>query len=103
MMKALTFSAFGDSDVLEYVDIPAPVLENNEILVEMRAMGLNFADIYRRKGNYHLAGNTSVIAGYEGAGVVVNSNNTQFKIGDRVAFADVPFSQAIPLADTISF
>jgi NADPH2:quinone reductase len=69
----------------------------------MRAIGLNFANIYRRKGNYHLAGNPPFIAGYEGAGVVVNSNNTQFKIGDRVAFADVPFSQAIPLADTISF
>ena len=69
----------------------------------MRAIGLNFTDIYPRKENYHLAGNTSVIAGYEGAGVVVNSNNTQFKIGDRAAFADVPFSQAIPLADTISF
>lgn len=112
-MKALTFSAFGSSDVLEYLDIPTPVLKNDEILVQMRAIGLNFADVYRRKGNYHLVGNPPFIAGYEGAGVVVDSNNTEFKIGDRIAFADVPFANAelvavplskvIPLPDTISF
>jgi NADPH2:quinone reductase len=112
-MKALTFSAFGDSDVLEYTDLPIPVLKNDEILVEMRAIGLNFADVYRRKGNYHLVGNPPFIAGYEGAGVVVNSNDTEFKIGDRIAFADVPLANAelvavplskvIPLPDTVSF
>ncbi|SDW73950.1 quinone oxidoreductase family protein [Flavobacterium degerlachei] len=112
-MKALTFSAFGDSDVLEYIDVHNPVLKEDEILVEMRAIGLNFADVYRRKGNYHLVGNPPFIAGYEGAGVVVNSNNSEFKIGDRIAFADVPLANAelvavplskvIPLPDTISF
>jgi NADPH2:quinone reductase len=112
-MKALTFSEFGDSDVLEYIDIPAPALKKDEILVEMRAIGLNFADVYRRKGNYHLKGNPPFIAGYEGAGVVVDSNNTEFKVGDRIAFADVPFANSelvavpvehvIPLPDTISF
>jgi NADPH2:quinone reductase len=112
-MKALTFSAFGDSDVLEYTDLPIPVLKNDEILVEMRAIGLNFADVYHRKGNYHIVGNPPFIAGYEGAGVVVNSNDTEFKIGDRIAFADVPLANAelvavplskvIPLPDTVSF
>ena len=113
-MKALTFSTFGNSDVLEYSDIPTPILKNDEILVEMRAIGLNFADVYRRKGNYHLKGNPPFIAGYEGSGVVVNANNQSgFKIGDRIAFADVPFanaelvavpvSNAIPLPEAISF
>lgn len=113
-MKALTFSTFGSSDVLQYIDIPDPIVKSDEILVEMRAIGLNFADVYRRKGNYHLKGNPPFIAGYEGAGVVVNANNQSgFKIGDRIAFADVPFSNAelvavpvanaIPLPDAISF
>lgn len=112
-MKALTFSAFGDSDVLEYIDVHNPVLKDDEIVVEMRAIGLNFADVYRRKGNYHLVGNPPFIAGYEGAGVVVDSNNSEFLIGDRIAFADVPFANAelvavplskvIPLPDTISY
>jgi NADPH2:quinone reductase len=113
-MKALTFSAFGNSDVLEYIEIPSPTLKSGEILVEMKAIGLNFADVYRRKGNYHLKGNPPFIAGYEGAGIVVETyGNSDFKIGDRVAFADVPFANAalvavpldhvIPLPDSITF
>lgn len=113
-MKALTFSKFGNSDVLEYIEIPSPELKSGEILVEMKAIGLNFADVYRRKGNYHLKGNPPFIAGYEGAGIVVETNgNSDFKIGDRVAFADVPFANAelvavplehvIPLPEAISF
>jgi len=113
-MKALTFSTFGDSDVLEYIEIPNPELKSDEILVEMKAIGLNFADVYRRKGNYHLKGNPPFIAGYEGAGIVVDTNNhPEYKVGDRVAFADVPFANAelvavntnhvLPLPDAISF
>ncbi|MEO8534419.1 MAG: quinone oxidoreductase [Flavobacterium sp.] len=113
-MKALTFSSFGDSDVLEYIEIPNPQLKSDEILVELKAIGLNFADVYRRKGNYHLKGNPPFIAGYEGAGIVVNANNNNdFKIGDRIAFADVPFANAelvavninhvLPLPEAISF
>ncbi|HSD07475.1 quinone oxidoreductase, partial [Flavobacterium sp.] len=113
-MKALTFSKFGNSDVLEYIDTPNPQLKKDEILVEMKAIGLNFADVYRRKGNYHLKGNPPFIAGYEGAGIVVDTNcNSEFKIGDRIAFADVPFANAelvavnvnhaLPLPEAISF
>jgi NADPH2:quinone reductase len=113
-MKALTFSTFGNSDVLEYIEIPSPELKSGEILVEIKAIGLNFADVYRRKGNYHLKGNPPFIAGYEGAGIVVDANgNSDFKIGDRVAFADVPFANAelvavntnhaLPLPEAISF
>lgn len=113
-MKALTFSTFGGPEVLEYIDIPTPVLQPGELLVEMKAIGLNFADVYRRKGNYHLKGTPPFIAGYEGAGVVINANNNpDFKIGDRIGFADVPFANAkmvavpvdhaIPLPANISF
>ncbi|PLT29239.1 quinone oxidoreductase family protein [Peribacillus deserti] len=114
-MKALVFSQFGGPEVLTYTDIPEPVISSSEILVEMKAIGLNFADVYRRKGNYHLAGEPPYILGYEGAGVVVKTGEavSQFKQGDRVAFADVPYanaekvsvpaSHAIPLPDDISF
>jgi NADPH:quinone reductase len=105
-MKALTFSTFGNADVLNYIDVPNPQLQANEVLVQMKAIGLNFADIYRRKGNYHLKGEPPFIAGYEGAGVVVDANgNTAFKMGDRIGFADVPFSNAelvaIPITHAI--
>lgn len=113
-MKALTFSRFGGSEVLDYTEVPDPVLKAGEILIEMKAIGLNFADIYRRKGNYHLSGQPPYIAGYEGAGAVVDANNHPgFKAGDRVAFADVPFanaayvavpvSHALPIPEDISF
>ena len=113
-MKALTFTRFGNSDVLEYSDMKDPLLKPGEILVEMKAIGLNYADIMRRSGIYSLRGNAPYINGYEGAGVVVDNNhNREFKKGDRVGFADVPFANAelvavpvthaIPLAGEISF
>ncbi|SQC57057.1 Quinone oxidoreductase 1 [Listeria newyorkensis] len=87
-MKALVFNEFGNSDVLQYVDIPDAVAGKGEILLDTTAIGLNFADIYRRKGNYHLVGEPPYVLGYEGAGVVValGEGVTDFAIGDRVAF-----------------
>jgi NADPH:quinone reductase len=112
-MKALTFSKFGTSEVLEYIEIEKPKISNNEVLVKMESIGLNYADIYRRRGNYHLKGNPPYIAGYEGAGIVTESNVSKIKIGDRIAFTDVPFANAeyvivseahiIPLDEKISF
>lgn len=93
-MKALTFSRFGTPDVLEYIDIKKPILKENEILLEMKTIGLNYADIYRRKGNYHLQGKPPYIPGYEGAGIIVQSKSTSYKVGDRIAFADVPYANA---------
>jgi len=112
-MKALTFSKFGTPDVLKYITVPDPLIGNNEVLIKMKAIGLNYADIYRRKGNYHLTGSPPYIAGYEGAGLVVKSNSLKYKIGERVAFTDVPFSNAeyvvapeshiIPIPENIDF
>lgn len=113
-MKALTFSTFGGPGVLAYIDIAEPVLQPGELLVQMKAIGLNYADVYRRQGNYHLKGEPPFIAGYEGAGIIINANDvTGFKNGDAVCFADVPFANAelvkvsganaIPLPPTISF
>lgn len=95
-MKALIFNTFGEPGVLQYKEIPTPVIGPNEILVKMNAIGLNFADVYRRKGNYHLAGKPPYILGYEGAGIVemVGSNVTTIKQGDSIAFADVPYANA---------
>ncbi|MEZ2335009.1 quinone oxidoreductase [Mucilaginibacter sp. RCC_168] len=113
-MKALTFSTFGDPGVLQYQEIAPPVLKAGDILVEMKAIGLNFSDTERRKGKYHLLGKPPYIAGYEGAGIVADNNgHPDFKPGDRVSFGDVPFANAelvavpvthaIPLPTEISF
>jgi NADPH:quinone reductase len=113
-MKALTLSSFGASDVLEYKEVNNPVLQFNGILVEMKAIGLNFADLMRRNGVYPMRGSAPYINGFEGAGIVKDNNgHAEFKIGDRVAFADVPcanaelvavpFDNLIPLPDEINF
>ena len=83
-MKALTFSTYGNSDVLEYSDVPNPLLKDGDILVQMKAVGLNYADIMRRSGIYPLRDKAPHINGYEGAGVVIDDNgHNEFKIGDR--------------------
>lgn len=114
-MKALVFNTFGGPEVLEYCEVMDPVIGPDEILVRMKAIGLNFADIYRRKGNYHLAGEPPYILGYEGAGIVekVGEEVQGISSGDRIAFADVPFANAelvavpyeklIPLPESVSF
>ena len=113
-MKALTFSQFGGPEVLTYSEVPEPFLKEGEVLVEMKAIGLSYADVYRRQGAYHLTGQPPYINGYEGAGVIVDTNGVNdIYTGDRVAFTDVPFSNAelvavphehlIPLPDSISF
>ena len=114
MMKALIYNAFGGPEVLEYLEIADPVIGPNEIMVRMKAIGLNFADVYRRKGNYHLEGQPPYVLGYEGAGIVeqLGSDVTEIQVGQRIAFADVPFAnaelvavpveKAIPIPETIS-
>ena len=113
-MHALVFHQFGDADVLRHEAVPDPVPGPGQALVRMRAIGLNFADVYRRKGNYHLAGSPPWILGYEGAGeIIVAPEDSGLRPGQRVGFADSPFANAalcavdvsrlIPLPDEISF
>lgn len=95
-------------------EVPEPVPGDGQALVALHAIGLNFADVYRRQGHYHLAGAPPWIAGYEGAGVVLSApDGSGFVPGDRVGFADAPYANAercavdvdrlIPLPDDVSF
>lgn len=113
-MKALCFDRFGSPEVLDYRDLPDPACPTGHALVRTKAIGLNFADVYRRQGRYHLAGNPPWIAGYEAAGIVERvEGQGRVKPGDRVAFADspfanaqlvaVPFEKLIPLPAAIAF
>jgi len=101
-MKALTFSRFGGPEVLEYADLADPVAVPGRAVVRLHAIGLNFADVYRRRGNYHLAGAPPYVAGYEGAGIVESVHPSDVSAarpgtprpGDRVGFADSPYANA---------
>jgi len=120
-VHALVFDAFGGPEVLSYRDIPAPEVVPSTALVRTRAIGLNFADIYRRKGNYHLEGPPPFVLGYEGAGIIealgagagAPDAPAPHRVGDRVAFADVPHANAelvrapldrlVSIPDAVSF
>lgn len=99
-MRALCFDRFGGPEVLALREVPDPAPRPGHAVVRMAAIGLNFADVYRRRGNYHLAGEPPFIAGYEGAGVVESldghdgDDSGGLRPGDRVAFADSPFANA---------
>lgn len=95
-MQALTFETFGGPEVLRLRELADPPVPPGHIQLEMRAIGLNFADIYRRRGEYHLAGAAPHISGYEGAGevVAIGEGVSGIALGDRIGFADVPFANA---------
>jgi len=105
-MKALTFSSFGGPEVLRYIEVDEPRLAPGTAIVETRAIGLNFADVYRRQGRYHLRGAPPYIAGYEAAGVIVDGDvnalcQAGLGIGSRVGFADSPFANAERVAVSV--
>ncbi len=96
-MRALTFSRFGDPSVLVVREVADPVARPGVVVVRTRAIGLNFADVYRRQGRYHLVGEPPWIAGYEAAGELAAIDPVDapsWRLGQRVAFADVPFANA---------
>lgn len=95
-MKGLYFNEFGENDVLRYGDLPCPQLKADQVMVKTAYIGLNFADIYRRRGEYHIEKNTPYINGYEGVGEVVELGEAASKnlLGKQVLFVDAPFANA---------
>lgn len=95
-MNALYFEKFGDREVLQYGKIQRPKIKQDEILVKTEYIGLNFADIYRRRGEYYIEKHIPYINGYEAAGVVeaVGAKVKNQQIGETVLFVDVPFANA---------
>ncbi|MBA2380277.1 MAG: NAD(P)H-quinone oxidoreductase [Blastocatellia bacterium] len=87
-MKAVTITDFGGPEKLEFLDAPPPASpKGSEILVRVKAAGLNRADILQRRGLYPAPDGVSQrIPGLEFAGEVVEvgSSANQFALGDRV-------------------
>jgi len=85
-MKAIFAEKAGGIEVLSYRDMPVPDAEAGQVLVQMDAIGVNFADIYQRKGTYRAP--PPVILGNEGAGRIVGlgAGAERLAVGDRVAF-----------------
>ena len=93
-MKAIQVTQTGGPEVLALADLPVPTPKANEALIEIKAAGINFIDVYLREGRYPAP--LPFIAGQEAAGVVteVGSDVTNIKAGDRVAYCGIPGSYA---------
>src|SRR5699024_4259380 len=84
----------GGPEVLEHGPIEVAAPGPGEMLVEVRAAGINFIDTYRRSGVYPMDYPDTV--GVEGAGVVaeVGEGVTSWNAGDRLAWHNAPGSYA---------
>jgi NADPH2:quinone reductase len=85
-MHAVVFERNGGPEVLEYRDVPDPTPGEGQVLVEVEAVGVNYRDVYERKGGGYGQSPPAVL-GVEGAGRVADS-------GERVAWVAVPASYA---------
>jgi NADPH2:quinone reductase len=112
-MKAIQVAAVGGPEVLTLVDLPVPDPKPNEALVQIKAAGVNFIDVYFREGRYPAP--LPFINGQEAAGglVAVGVDVTRFRLGDRVAYtgvlgsyadyAAVPADRLVRIPDELDF
>src|SRR6267378_3004949 len=112
-MKAIQVAQVGGPGVLKLVELPIPNPKPNEALVQIKAAGVNFIDVYFREGRYPAP--LPFINGQEGAGqvVAVGSDVTTLRLGDRVAYtgvqgayaeyAAVPADRLVKIPDQLDF
>ena len=91
-MRAVAIKAFGGPEALELVTIATPEPGPGEALVKLGFAGVNFVDVYMRRGEYaktaRHGAELPMVLGREGAGEVVKTGAgvTDVKAGDRVAW-----------------
>ena len=81
--------SFGGPEVLELRSLDSPAPRAGEVRLRQTAIGVNYIDVYIRKGLYRMIEPPAPI-GMEAAGIVVESNAPGFSPGDRVAYACPP-------------
>jgi len=84
--QGVVATGFGGPEVLNFGKIPE---QRGEVRMRQTAIGVNYIDVYIRKGLYRMIEPPAPI-GMEAAGVVVESKAPGFRPGDRVAYACTP-------------
>lgn len=85
-MRALQLTAYEGPDALMLTDVPEPELSDGEVLVDVRAIGVNFPDLLITTGTYQHKPELPFVPGCEIAGVVRSApENSGWSDGDRVA------------------
>ena len=112
---AIVVTKFGGPENMALQDVPVPAPQPGEILIRVRAAGINRADAAQREGLYPPPKGSSEIMGLECAGEIaaLGDGVTGFKVGDRVCallagggyatYCAVPAVQALPLPKGFSF
>ena len=109
-MKAVVITKPGGSEVLQIQNRPIPVPTENEVLIKIKAAGVNRPDSAQREGNYPPPpGASPDIPGLEVAGIIEKCGSavTRWKVGDKVCalltgggyaeYVTAPAGQCLPL------
>jgi NADPH2:quinone reductase len=85
-VKAIRVEQLGEPEVLKLVEVPDLQISAGQILVQVRAIGVNPVETYIRAGTYPRKPPLPYTPGTDGAGVImaVGSNGSDFQPGDRV-------------------
>ncbi len=115
-MKAIVITSFGAPDVLKIEERDKPIIDENEVLIKVKAAGINRPDIAQRKGKYPPPADAPQdIPGLEVAGIVeqTGKNVNQWKINDKVCalvsgggyaeYVKVNAGQCLPIPPGFSF
>lgn len=86
---AARIHSYGPPEVLVFEEIDVPMPGPNDLRIRNTVIGLNFVEVYYRRGTFPVSGFPAIL-GNEAAGIVdaVGSNVTSLKVGDRVVYSD---------------
>jgi NADPH2:quinone reductase len=113
-MRAVQVVTLDGPSAVEVRDVPEPVRQPDQVLIDVRAAGVNFPDVLQSKGLYQYKPDLPFTLGSEVAGVVREApDESPVAPGDRVvafpgtgAFAEVVAAHAdhvLPLPDEVGF
>ena len=81
-MRAIVLEKFGGLDSLVYKEIPDPEPKTGHVVIEIKAFGLNHAEMHMRRGEWAEAAN---VIGIDCVGLVKSCPGGEFPIGATVA------------------
>jgi NADPH:quinone reductase len=81
-MRAIVLEKFGGLDSLVYKDIPEPEPKTGHVAIEIKAFGVNHAEMHMRRGEWAEA---APVSGIECVGLVKSCPGGEFPVGAKVA------------------
>ncbi len=90
MIRVVKIEKYGGPEVLQIKKIELPNLQPDQVLIETKAIGLNYIDTYHRSGSYPLPLPSGI--GVEASGIIkkIGSKVKELSVGDSVAYGGLP-------------